>query len=104
VYSLGGTIITALQINNGSNEEGMISLSPNPSKEYTRISYNLPSNESNAEIVVYNISGSEIKRFTVDRTFNDLIVSNDDMPSGNYFYALFANNQLISTKKSMVIK
>lgn len=104
VYSLGGSIITGLEINNGGNEEGMIALTPNPSKEYTRITYSLPSNEISAEIVIYNISGSEIKRFTVDRTFNDLIVSNDDLPAGNYFYSLFANNQLISTKKSIVIK
>lgn len=103
IYSLGGTIITALQINNGDNED-MIALSPNPSKEYTRITYQLPSNENSAEIVVYNISGVEIKRFIVDKTFNDLVVSNDDLPSGNYFYALFANNQLISTKKAIVIK
>lgn len=104
VYSLGGSIITGLEINNGGDEKGMIELTPNPSKEYTRITYSLPSNEISAEIVIYNISGSEIKRFTVDRTFNDLIVSNDDLPSGNYFYSLFANSQLISTKKSIVIK
>lgn len=103
IYSLGGTIITALQTNNGTNED-MISLSPNPSKEYTRITYHLPSNENSAEIVVYNINGNEIKRFIVDKTFNDLIVSNDDLPSGNYFYALFANNQLVGTKKAIVIK
>lgn len=103
IYSLGGTIITELQINNGANED-MIALSPNPSKEYTRITYHLPSNENSAEIVVYNISGNEIKRFIVDKTFNDLIVSNDDLPSGNYLYALFSNNQLIGTKKAILIK
>lgn len=104
IYSLGGTVITNLTQIGGTNEDGMIELSPNPSREYTRITYKLPANESIAEILVYNISGSEIKRYTVDKTFTDLIVSNDELPSGNYFYTLVANNQIIGTKKSFIIK
>lgn len=104
IYSLGGSVINSIIKSDGTNEEGMIELSPNPSKEYTRITYQLPPNENSAEIVVYNMNGSEIKRYTVDKTFSDLIVSNNDLPSGNYFYTLVINNQLIGTKKSFVIK
>ena len=77
IYSLGGTVITTNIIN---------------------------TNEANAEIIVFDLNGNEIKRFTVDKTFNDLIISNEDLPSGSYFYTLYANNQIIGTKKSFVIK
>lgn len=103
IYSLGGTVITT-NIINKNEEEYFMELSPNPAREFTRINYQIPTNEANAEIIVFDLNGNEIKRFTVDKTFNDLIISNEDLPSGSYFYTLYANNQIIGTKKSFVIK
>lgn len=78
---------------------------PNPSNHEAIISYTLPGSTAKAQIVVYDINGTEIKRFNV--TGNDagfITLNTRQMIAGNYFYTLFADGQIIETKKMTVSK
>lgn len=77
---------------------------PNPSINNTIIKYQLPVNINQGEIVFYNTTGIEVKRFKVDRNFKTLQISTQDIPSGTYYYALITSAGQSEAKKHIVIK
>jgi hypothetical protein len=81
-----------------------MSLSPNPSTEFTRLTYSLPAGVAQAEVVLYNNQGWEVKRFVVDGTFSDLLVSNAELRAGTYHYCMMVNGNVVGSKSAIVIR
>ncbi len=107
VYSLPGILTDiAPPINYVTgNELAMESIYPNPSNgNTTTIEFHLPHGENKGEIVIYNLQGMEQKRYEVDNTFHNLIISNSELHSGTYFYQLLTNNGATGAKKMVVVK
>ncbi|MES2726467.1 MAG: T9SS type A sorting domain-containing protein [Bacteroidota bacterium] len=107
VFALTGTLTTAIQSASQDmmKEQNLISNPyPNPSKQSTSIDYKLPDGINQGEIVFYDIQGSEIKRFKVDRTFDTLLISTDELTSGTYYYQLQTSKGISGGKKLLVIK
>lgn len=77
---------------------------PDPAKNSTTINYELPDGINQGTIVFYNLQGKQVKTYTVDRTFNSLLVSTADLASGTYFYVLRAGNDYVGSKKMVIIK
>lgn len=106
VYSVCGTLFSnnlGLNLNTNSDLE-LSSAYPNPTHEFTKIDYALPDGVNSGEIIFYTLQGNIIKRFKVDRTFNNLLISVLDIPIGTYIYQLqtyLGNSEL---KKIIVIK
>lgn len=103
VYSLVGSLPSALTVNEISQDEITSSLYPNPSSERVRIDYELPSGTSTGEVILCDLNGAELKRYQVDRSFSSLDLNNQDLPSGTYFYKINAGSSS-STMKMVVIK
>lgn len=104
IYSLPGTVPSLA--NNEiplKNINGRLRNYPNPAKNYTIIEYQIPKNESLADIVVYNMNGQEVKRFKIDNHANYLQLSTDDLTTGTYFYNL-QTSTFKSEGKKMVIE
>lgn len=109
VYGLAGTLSTAIE---SSHEELMenytqFALSnpyPNPSTSSTTIDYVLPKGIHQGEIVFFNLEGKELKRFKVDNTFSNLIVSTTDIPAGTYLYQLRVAGDASAAKRMVVIR
>ena len=104
VYSLIGSMPIMVKENEINNLGALSNPYPNPSQSNTSIDYQLPIGTNNAEIVLYNLSGNEIKRFKVDNTFNTLELNNSDLSAGTYLYQLITPNMLTSVKKMVIIK
>src|SRR6185369_1363143 len=77
---------------------------PNPTSNLTRIDYQLPNGVKQGEIVFFNMSGTEVKRFKVTSTFSFINVSAKDLPSGTYYYALETSSGKSEGKKMVVIR
>ncbi len=77
---------------------------PNPSTSSTKIDYTFPPDINEGEIVFYNLQGTEVKRFKVDKTFSTLLVSTADIAAGTYLYQLVTSVQSTEGKKMVVIK
>ena len=105
VYSLTGILTNS---NNLAPENADIykSLSayPNPSFDHTTIEYKLPKGVEKGEIIIYNLNGIEIKKYLVDDTFSNLVLDNNDLPSGTYLYSLKTKDKILETKKIVVTK
>ncbi len=114
VYSLPGTLpchdctngtTTSVATNNsgGANIE-KISNYPNPTAGQTTIVYTLPQGIAAADLVIYDLSGQEIKRYKVTNAFNDVILSTTDLAAGTYYYQIQATNGYKAGKKMVVVK
>lgn len=77
---------------------------PNPSGNQARIDYSLPSDAKNATLNIYNTTGQIVKSYTVDQTFNSLIIDNTTLNSGVYYYNIAVAGSTSTTKKMIVIK
>lgn len=113
VYSLPG-VLPCNDCNNGTmngiilqetnNNMNISNPYPNPTNHTTKINYQLPDGVNNGEIVFYDLTGKEVTRFKVDRTFNYIQLTTDDLTSGTYYYQLQTHGQNSSGKKMVVIK
>lgn len=111
IYNIPGTLlcndcssnIVSYVSNPNSSTNPTFETYPNPSSDFTKIKYTLPDNVNKGEIIIYDIYGKEIKKYSVTNTFDNITLSNEDLPSGTYLYLLKANNYS-STKKVIVIK
>lgn len=108
VFGLGGTLSIGIQNANGAleNEQGFAVSNPmpNPSYNQTKINYVLPQGVTEADVVLYDMQSKEIKRFKVDNTFDNLLISTQDISAGTYFYQLQTSGQNSGAKKMIVVK
>ncbi len=103
VYGLTGTW-SGQQSQLLNSNETTTKIYPNPSSDFVTIEYSLPLGINSGMIIFYSLDGKKMKSFKVDNTFDELNLSNEDLPSGTYLYALKINDAVIQTKKMIVIK
>jgi photosystem II stability/assembly factor-like uncharacterized protein len=113
--STGGDSTIYLGIQNISNEIPknyiLYQNYPNPFNPVTKIKYEITKKvkrqTSNAKLIVYDITGKQISTL-VDRTqeIGDYLITFDgsNLSSGIYFYALFADDLKVDTKKAILLK
>ncbi len=80
---------------------------PNPFNPSTTIKFGLP-RAGNVSLKVYDMAGREVANLINNERMNAGIVSynfnGSNMASGVYFYSLVVDNNLISTKKMVLVK
>ncbi|GAB2777261.1 hypothetical protein GCM10027275_20340 [Rhabdobacter roseus] len=75
---------------------------PNPASEYAEVDYTLNASVRDAKIIFYNVLGSSVAEYALDRTDRKLRVNTREMPSGIYFYQLAVEGKKVATKKMLV--
>lgn len=79
---------------------------PNPFNPSTNIRFSLKY-ESEVKLVVYNILGEMIQELVNNKIAagnHEYTFNSDGLPSGTYVYRLEANNEIIGSKKMMLLK
>jgi len=99
-----GGVITGMTTESGNLKSGNITNYPNPNNGQTTIEYTLPQGTTTADLVFYNMTGQEIKRFKVTDTFHDIVISTADLEAGTYYYQLQTTSGFKAGKKMVVIK
>lgn len=103
VPSCYGNYYTSISpINNIPN--GAMSIYPNPAVSYTNIYYTLPPGTNEGKIILYDLAGRALKKYTVTSQFDHLRLTTSDIAAGTYFYQLTVNGNGIATKKIIVVK
>lgn len=78
---------------------------PNPFNGQTTIEYSIPKKSKNSLIVIFDVSGKEIKSFAPGHTGNgSLTIKANDLPAGQYSYSLIVDGKLVDTKKMILSK
>jgi type IX secretion system substrate protein len=104
VYSLCGSLPSGFNDLSVSNSTAsFVNAFPNPASDYAVIEYELPAGERTGEIIFYDMTGKEMKRFTVDHTFNNLRISTSDIPAGTYIYVLQTRKGISGSRRMVKI-
>ncbi len=91
VYSIPGKLNTTITKLPENLKAAQLSAYPNPATNEVTIPYSLPSNVKQAELKLFSMNGVLIKSFTIDHTFNSLLVKTGDLPAGMYVYRIESN-------------
>jgi hypothetical protein len=76
---------------------------PNPFGENTRIRYNLPEGTTNADIIIYDMTGKQLRRIPLNEDGQSSIqVHGGELDAGMYMYSMIVENQLIDTKQMVI--
>jgi hypothetical protein len=78
---------------------------PNPFNQKTSIDYFIPDGTKQASIMVTNQSGQVVYSAIINKTGMGRIILDDEfIPQGTYFYTLYVDGQIIDTKQMLVVK
>lgn len=114
IYSLPGFlpcnecssgVISGLQEQPGTNEtspERSPAPYPNPASSVITVPYRFPPGEHTGFLVFYDLSGREIKRFSVTDAFQDIQLSVADLAAGTYLYQIETRSGIIPGNKIVV--
>lgn len=76
---------------------------PNPFGAKTIIRYSVPTTAKVAVIKVVNNSGAEMGEYKLKTGNGELEITAGSIPAGNYNYSLYVDNNLVDTKKMVII-
>jgi len=75
---------------------------PNPFNLETHISFSISSKISNASINIYNLQGTQIKSYKIDKGVSQIVIKGSELNPGIYLYCLIADGSIIDTKRMVL--
>ncbi len=75
---------------------------PNPADNFVNINYDMPVEVHEASVKIVNILGSVVKEERINHRSNTMRMNISDLKGGIYFYSIFVNGEMHSTKKLLV--
>ncbi len=75
---------------------------PNPTSHSVSIDYNLPNEVVSASVKIFSLVGAVVKQQQIDPRGGSVEMDISKINSGIYFYSVFINEKLFSTKKLVV--
>lgn len=86
-----------------TNEEATISsIYPNPTSGYAFIDYSLSGSVRESRVVLYNVLGSPVSEYVLNRDERKLRISTFGLESGFYYYTLFVDGKSLVTRRLVV--
>lgn len=86
-----------------TNNRRLLEALPNPARNYTWLPYVIPSNTQNAKIVVRNLVGNIVISEPVDPQNDRIRINTQNLSKGIYIYSLIIEDQLIQSKRLIVV-
>ena len=78
---------------------------PNPFSADTEIKMSLPETTRQANLIMYNLEGKEVRSIRViDRGNTSVKISGNDFRAGIYLYALITDGKVVETKRLILTK
>ncbi len=75
---------------------------PNPFSQTTEIRFTLPDQTNDAQVLVFDMNGKQIKRIPVRKGDNSVTINGSELTVGMYLYSLIVNGQEIDTKRMIL--
>ena len=76
---------------------------PNPFSERTSIRYSLPESVKTADIYIFNMQGSVVKKISAGRS-GTVEIQGSDLQAGMYLYSLIADGKEVDTKRMILTR
>lgn len=75
---------------------------PNPASDFAELDYSIQGTVRDAKVIIYNVLGSTIAEYTLDKNDRKLRINTREMPTSVYFYQLSVDGKKVATKKMLV--
>lgn len=72
----------------GSSERQPGNPYPNPTNGQTTIPYQLPAGVTNGTMVIFDVLGNEVKRYSITNTFSSIVLDVGELAIGTYTYSI----------------
>ena len=103
-WSQNDPFVITLKPNESQSIPGLFQNIPNPFKNSTIISYYLPKAAHDATIQIFDLTGKQVKAFTLQGEGFGQVEFNNDINSGTYVYSLIIDGKLIDSKEMVIVK
>ncbi|MFN8356864.1 MAG: T9SS type A sorting domain-containing protein [Spirosomataceae bacterium] len=86
-----------------SNDKITISnIYPNPANESAMVDYVVSPSVTEAKLVFYNVLGSPVNSYVLDKNERKLSIRTSEYDNGIYFYQLYLDGKTLATKKLLI--
>ncbi len=75
---------------------------PNPFNYETLISYSIESDFSTAIISLYNLQGTQLKTYKIEKGSTQLVIKGSEYQAGMYLYSLIIDGKIVDTKQMVL--
>ncbi|MEL6627632.1 MAG: tail fiber domain-containing protein [Bacteroidota bacterium] len=75
---------------------------PNPADGNTIIEYTLPTEIAQAQLVIFDVTGAEVKRYKVETGFGSVEIQEGVLAAGTYLYTLEVEGQSVARRKMVI--
>ena len=75
---------------------------PNPFRGITNISYSLPVNANQAQLLIISLDGKQVANYQLSGRSGNIDFDGSNLPAGTYFYSLLVDNKQVAQKKMVV--
>lgn len=110
IYNLPGRARTECCLNSLTNsvvhlvnQQEVMKIYPNPFAENETIEYTLPLNSKRAELIITNLNGVEIKRYSLSAIQNKMESVTTGLAAGSYFFTIISDGNTIASKKAVKV-
>lgn len=101
--SLKSLSLTGIEDAQLSEQCALYQNAPNPFGETTSIRYSLPEGTTNADIIIYDMTGKQLRRIPLNKDGDSTVeVNGGEMDPGMYMYSMIVENQIIDTKQMVI--
>jgi len=106
VYDLPCTLTTDIDrsYNNSTTDQTEMNVFPNPGYYQNTVEYKLPVAINQAELIITDLTGHEIKRYQIDNNFSNILISQSEIAPGTYFYSLVSDKKVLESRKVIILK
>lgn len=90
------------QINNPVDGFALEQNIPNPFSNETLVQYSLPAQIKSASMVVYDLTGKQLKSFPLENGSSSITITSESLSSGIYIYSIVADGKIMDSKRMVV--
>lgn len=90
---------------NTQTEAKLFQNAPNPFSEKTVIKYFIPRTATSSSIIIYDLSGHQLKKMDrLEKENGEITLNGSELGAGTYYYTLIVDNTEVDTKKLIIVQ
>lgn len=87
------------------SEAKLFQNAPNPFSEKTVIKYFIPKTANSSSIIIYDLSGHQLKKIDrLEKENGEVTLNGNELGAGTYYYTLIVDNTEVDTKKLIIVQ
>ena len=87
-----------------SDQPRLDQISPNPFSQTAIITFSLPSDVSNAQLIITDATGKTVSNYSLSNGSTQQLIAAKNLAAGTYQYSLIVNGKVVDSKQMVIVK